>query len=329
MNIITQIRVLRETYSPVIAVRPSKEEGERDWDFKSRIYSAEKEPNFELPNKPLPRGHVLKINDAENVFIRGNVGIGKTTFLLAIYDSLESYKTFLSTGRSSYTEGGKNNLLFSEWQRKNDKDLFNQFKDHSLIQTVYSSVMQSIPFSEKREKELIARIMRNSMEHKGSQSEAKTSIANYSKKIKMNYSEFLEKYCFFVEAGIYITRHNSPETMFGNYELIFNDKVNPEKINAQYLNFYNLPGKGLSQGQKTMHALEKMNENSSDLSLILLDEPTNSLPESEIEKVAKLISTAKGQKFIVTHNDKLVASNYFPSGVGKNQIHYLNENQMV
>jgi ATPase subunit of ABC transporter with duplicated ATPase domains len=305
MNIITKLRVLRENYSLALAVRYNRKKNESEFDHSYHINQSERGLKFKLPNNPLPRNHILNLNDAENIIIKGDIGTGKTTMLLSLTDSLEKYQAFLSRGSSAHAPSAKDFILFTDWQKMNSSTLFLEFKDSDLIEVIYDSMLKNIPFTKEREKTLLARIMRNSNENKGSKPDTIERLTGIAKKEGFEYSEFLEKYCFFVEAGLYITRHISPETMFGNYELAFNKQMNPSKVNAKYVNFYNLPGEGMSQGQKTMAVLQDIEKKSTDLSLTLLDEPTNSLPESKIAEVADIIQRTKGQKFIATHNETL------------------------
>jgi ABC-type cobalamin/Fe3+-siderophores transport system ATPase subunit len=305
MNLITKIKIIRDTYKATTKEKFTFVEGEDKWDYETRVRDAEKEKPFVLPNNVLPKTHILRC-DAKNIIIMGDMGSGKTTFLLNIAESLSDFQYYQKTGNSAHVEGSKDLPLFTDWQKINDAELFSQFKDDQFINLVYDSILKRIPLTEVREKNLLDRINRNSKSYKGSKITMTKTLQNSAKKEGMQYNEYLEKFTLFVETGIYFTRHPSAQAMFGNYELIFNTEINPMQIKAEYVNFYNLPGKGLSQGQKTFKTLEQLTEKSNDLSLLLLDEPTNSIPTKSVTDAAELIRKMKGQKFIATHSENLL-----------------------
>lgn len=303
MNIITKIRVLQEMYNPVVALAREEGESENAFFYRKQTF---KEKEFSLPNNPLPRNHVMDLNGADNILLKGPIGAGKTTMLLNIADSLQNYQNYLKEGSSAKAKKEKDLPLFTDWQKMNTKSLFLQFKDADIFNVLYEHLSKDQKYNKLREEQLIARIMRNSNSHKGSKSFAKQNLESFAAEHNLNYEKFLEQYCFFVEAGLYLIKHNSPEMMFGAYELQLNKEINPTNINCSYFNFYNLPGRGMSQGQKTMHTLVAVNTNSHNNSLNLLDEPTNSLPSGLINEAAQLILSTKGQKLIATHNDLLI-----------------------
>ncbi|MGV8169710.1 MAG: hypothetical protein ACP5N3_06685, partial [Candidatus Nanoarchaeia archaeon] len=294
MGAIERLKVLRDIYRV-----PKKE-----YDY---IHSDEKSKVYKLKNEILPVSHSIDFAGADILVVKGDNGVGKTTFLLELSRSIKSRLFFEEHGFSIMGDNNRRGRsvklpYLTDWARelKNDPyTIFSCLMEYPLFYTEFFKIVNK----DIKDEDLVTRINKNS----GVSQEKVRDVARYLlNESNSDYGELLKRMCYVVEAGTSMVFSKVPEMMFGNYQLFFRENIAVSKLDAEYIDFKKVNVKGMSDGEAIKKEFERISAmNLPDTHVLCLDEPSKSLSQNGAEYVAEIIKSMKVQSFVATHDQNL------------------------